>query len=113
MSTQPSLFPSRPQPKQRTFDICKSRHKGNAQSVEANPSDEQKSEEQARVFAFIKGKGLFGATSKEVAAHLRKNLNCVSGRCSELKEMGLVFPNGQRRDRCGVLVAGVSDRREQ
>lgn len=90
-----------------SYDITESRHGGNAESVSANPSDEAKANDQVRVLAFIAGQGTHGATAKEVARHLGKSLNCVSGRCSELRKLGQVFPNGWRRDGSAVLVAGI------
>lgn len=83
-------------------DICASRHRGNEQSREANPTAISKQRDRERVFELISlGRGL---TSKDVAEIMEKPLNCISGRISELKKQQRIAVNGSR-DGCGILVA--------
>lgn len=93
-------------------DICAGRHGGAPASVDAfeavKPS---RPEHRTAVLDLVIAAGLRGITSKEIAARLGLALHKVSGRCSELKALGLVRvackPDGTeyRRDRAAVLVA--------
>ena len=52
---------------------------------------------------WIKSQGDRGSTYKELVAALGRR--SYQQRLSDLKEAGLVVPNGERRDRCAVYVA--------
>ena len=91
MSTQTDLF-----------DICSKRHQGNEQSREANPTNSEKALSRLAVFDIIRYSN--GITSKEIAEQMGRQLNCISGRISELKRMQKVAVNGSR-DGCGILFA--------
>lgn len=88
------------------FDICARRHGDNEQSQLAFQSIQRtRTEACAAVLAFIQSQGASGATNKEIAAHLGKGINAVSGRRSELLADGLIVETDRRRDGCGVVVA--------
>jgi len=76
------------------FDICERKHGGNAESIEANARADKR-QGQRDVIATLTNARL---TSKEIAIKLGKPLNCISGRCSELKMAGVIVPTGVRRD---------------
>ena len=82
------------------FDICWNRHRGNSQSIAANPTLFNKRRDRAKVYEIIQTST--GITSKEIAKQMGRRLNCISGRSSELKHDGLVTIDG-RRDGCGVV----------
>ena len=83
-------------------DVCWNRHRGNPQSIEANPAMRNKRRDRAWVYEIIRCSK--GVTSKEIANQMGRQLNCISGRISELKRDGMVKVNGSR-DGCGVIVA--------
>jgi predicted transcriptional regulator len=82
-------------------DVCESRHKGNAASVAANPAQTDKAVMRARVFRIIEQKGV--TFSKEIARELGMPLNCISGRISELKALGLIQETDERFEKCAGL----------
>lgn len=104
---QRSLFPPFDHHAQQPApDICAGRHGGADTSVEAHErSQAEHAHDWAAVLAYIRQCGTEGATSKQVALHLGKPLNCVSGRCSELIAAQLIVDSGRRRDGCRVMVA--------
>ena len=51
------------------FDVCKSRHRGNAQSIKANPSASSKTRDRDAVYGLIASNGI---TSKEIAEAMGK-----------------------------------------
>jgi hypothetical protein len=51
------------------FDVCKSRHRGNAQSIKANPSASIKTRDRDAVYGLIASDGI---TSKEIAEAMGK-----------------------------------------
>ena len=81
-------------------DICQNRHQGNSESMAANPASVVKQRDRSKVYEIIKLSS--GITSKEIAEQMKRRLNCISGRISELKQAGLVTIWG-RRDACGIL----------
>ena len=88
------------------YDICESRHRGNACSAAAFGSIAPVlCRKQSIVLDVIRSKGLDGCTAKEIAASLGSGLHQISGRCSELKRMGLVIDSNRRREGSAVLVA--------
>ena len=89
-------------------DICKNRHGGNAESVLANPSFENRLADRNKVLRIIKDHD--GITSKEIAELMGRRLHCISGRISELKRDNLVSADGQRRKGCAVIVPKINER---
>lgn len=89
----------------RSDDICENRHGGNAESAAAfeRIRDGLPLVRQA-VFDFIRERGEHGATVHEVAAHLGKTPNAVSGRLTELKADGWIERTDERRGHAAVLV---------
>lgn len=81
-------------------DICQNRHQGNEFSRAANPSDEVKTRDQKAVLSIIRS-SRNGATIHEIASHIGKPINAISGRVTELKAKGLVIVSG-RRNGCGI-----------
>ncbi len=90
------------------FDVCESRHGGNAQSeaafVRATESG-SRSRDYWSAMAAIDAAGVRGLTGKEFAAMVGKGFNAVSGRFAELKRDGLIRETGERREGCAVCVA--------
>ena len=82
------------------FDVCVARHKGNAQSIKANPSASIKTRDRDAVHGLIVAAN--GVTSKEIAEAMGKGLNCISGRISELKRSQKIATRGTR-DGCSIL----------
>lgn len=93
MSTQPAF----------NFDITYRKHGGNEESVAANPSVESKRESHREILKVLRVAGASGQTAKEIAAYFQKPLHKISGRLSELKEMGQIEPTGERRNGSAVL----------
>ncbi len=88
---QPRLIP----------DVCENRHKGNAESIAANPDEATKRAAHTRILDLLVDNNL---TSKEIAAKLGTELHCVSGRLSELLARGdIMRVSNQRREGCSVL----------
>jgi predicted transcriptional regulator len=83
-------------------DICRSRHRDNKESRDANPAGVVKKQVQKVVLSLLQIKS-HGMTSKEIADVLDRPLNAISGRISELKALGLVEPTGERKEGCAVL----------
>jgi len=81
-------------------DICQKRHRGNIESMAANPPSIIKQRDRAKVYEIIKRSS--GIISKEIAEQMNRRLNCISGRISELKQADLITVSG-RRDDCGIL----------
>lgn len=90
-------------------DPCERKHGGNPQSVAAHERVKYTKEEvYKRTTALLKARGSHGATSKEIAAAFGVELNTISGRFSEMKQMGWIKENGERRNGAAVLIlAGV------
>lgn len=86
-------------------DICRTRHRGNANS---NAAFEQHSEQfqtsREMVWHKLRQHPL-GMTAKELAAHFNVPLHSISGRVSELKLAGRVGCTGDRRERSAVVIA--------
>jgi hypothetical protein len=81
------------------FDICANRHGGADTSVEAYESTPASHRQRAReeIVAYIKGCGLDGAITDEVADALDLVSQSASARMSELKALGTIIDSGQRR----------------
>lgn len=90
-------------------DICKNRHRGNAESEAAFQSIKDRlTEREKEVLAMIDAhKG--GLIAEEVADLMHTTVNAISGRCSSLKFKGRIKKVGTRLTRSGnraaVLVA--------
>ena len=81
------------------------KHKNNPQSVAAHKRIARtKADTWKEITELIAARGEYGATSKEIASALGKPLHYLSGRMSELKQMGRIKENGQRRNGAAVLV---------
>lgn len=100
----PTLFPDmqvKPQMPSFPADVTANRHKGNAESVAANPSELRKRESHERILELLRQSNL---TSKEIAARLGVELHTISGRFSELRhQLKLITTTGTKRDGAAVL----------
>ena len=83
-------------------DICENKHQQNAESVAANPGKESKQKDRIRVYQIVLDKS--GITSKEIAKIMKRPLNCISGRITELKKTGQIMAIG-RKNGCAKLYA--------
>lgn len=101
MNEQPNLFTPPAVLARLAPDICANRHKQNPESIAANPSEANKRASHKRILAIM---DIGTWTSKELADALDTKVHCISGRLSELKEMGKIRPTGERREGCSVLV---------
>jgi hypothetical protein len=101
---QPGLFESMPD-----RDITGSKHGGNQESRAAFRGHDR-SRIRWRVFHYIVGSGIAGATTAEVAAGLDRPMHSVSGRMSELKRDGLIVPTDRCRDGGRVCCAARKGR---
>jgi len=80
------------------FDICKNRHRGNAESENANESiHDSKAMLRRSVLEFIRAQGEHGATCQEIADNLGLLYPTASARCSELKARNQVSVTERRR----------------
>ncbi len=99
----PTLFPGMqfaPRIATCPVDITARKHKGNAESIAANPSELRKRESHERILTLLRESNL---TSKEIAARLGVEIHTISGRLSELKQMGKIVATGIRTDGAAVL----------
>jgi predicted transcriptional regulator len=86
------------------WDVCANKHKGNAESKEANAkASSGKLQMREYVLLNIEKAGDYGLTCKELADKWGVGMNTISGRWTELKAAGLIEQIG-RRDGCGVYV---------
>jgi len=93
------------------YDACERRHGGSAASEAANllaaPTKEQ---QRAAVLAAVVRAGAEGITCRELAARWGVEMHTISGRFSELRDLGeirvaLDADGGEiRRDKCGVWI---------
>jgi hypothetical protein len=86
------------------FDICARKHKGNPESVAANPPSSHKARDRQRIYELALLRGDSGLTLKEVVATLGIQIQSASARISELKADHQLIATGSRRDKCAVLV---------
>lgn len=85
------------------FDPCARKHGGNVESQAAwVKASGHLGESQAEVLRIVREAGEQGATSKEVAAALSRELNTISGRFSELVRAGKIYRTTDRRDGAAV-----------
>jgi hypothetical protein len=82
-------------------DVCKGRHGGNPQSVEANKKP-CKDGDRRTILELIKA-APDGRTLKELCEAMGRTPNAISGRITELKMLGRVEVRGVRAG-CGVNV---------
>lgn len=79
-------------------DITAGRHRGSPESEEAHerlrPS---KAYLQAAVLDSLRRRGLYGATTEEIASELGLRVNSVSGRMTELRVAGLAVKTDRHR----------------
>jgi hypothetical protein len=97
VSTQPSLLDQ--------IDVCENKHGGSAESEAAFEKvvrDKQQMYE--RIITLVTARGDYGVTVHEVAGAFGKTPNCVSGRLTELRMLGRLKKNGERRHGAAVLV---------
>ena len=86
---------------QDLFDVCANRSRGNPESRAAFESIRDRlTEQQERVINAIRQSD-DGLTAEEIATKLGTTVNCVSGRCSELKMQGRITTKGRRLTRSG------------
>lgn len=86
-------------------DPCARKHGGNEMSKLAHSKVvHSKQETYKRIMTLLRARGEYGCTSKEIAAAMGKQLNCISGRFAEMKQMGWIKENGERRNGAAVLV---------
>ena len=90
---------------QLPFDITARKHGGNPESKAANPMKEDKQQVRAEIMAYIRSKGIYGATADQVAEHFNCSPNHVAPRISELKMLGKLKPLGRRKTRSGCTAA--------
>lgn len=86
-----------------TYDITQNRHKGNEQSVKANPSDQKKKLQRTAILLFIESRHSFGATSSEIETLFGWAKNRFSGRLTELFADKVICKRGIRSG-CTVYV---------
>ena len=83
------------------LDICERRHRGNAESIAANPSQFAKRQAHERILAILQ---VCNRTGQEVANVLNVPYHKISGRISELRhKLRLIEPTGERRGGGAVL----------
>lgn len=100
--------PDTPQPSssERIGDITAGKHGGNAHSQRAHEINRHSASAMAeRARLFVASQESSGATVKEFAAIVGKQLNQVSGRFSQLKADKKIFDSGRSREGCTVWVA--------
>jgi len=86
-------------------DITARKHGGNPNSVAANERAEPTKEgDRSAIVAWLRTQGLGGGTSKEYAAFTGRQLNCLSGRFSELLRDGLIHRTTMSRDGAAVYL---------
>lgn len=80
------------------FDICAKKHKGNELSRSAHASIQGAKKDQHRhILFYLAHCGRRGATSYEIMNATGMRQASVSARCSELKALNLITPNGETR----------------
>lgn len=95
---QASLSPSLRDPSQR-------KHGGDAASQDAFEQAKVVREGHHReIIEQLRGRGEVGMTAKEYAAMMGIQLNCCSGRFSELNHLGLIVKSSLRRQGAAVWV---------
>lgn len=78
------------------WDVTARKHGGHRNSVRANEKAEPyKATIRERIRVFVVACGHQGTTLKEIAAKFGKQLNQISGRCTELKTAGQIFASGR------------------
>ena len=86
------------------FDITAGKHGGNPESRTANlkacPNKQHWHGEIIRYLAFVRR----DATCAELSQHFGVAMHRISGRCSELKALGLIVPTEERRNGGRVLI---------
>lgn len=91
-----------------TPDICLSRHRGNAQSSEANERvHSRKPCQRDLLLRYIKGCGAFGSTCEQAANALGMRYTSASARIAEMKALGLITESQTRRPTTGGDSAAV------
>jgi hypothetical protein len=83
---------------QKMSDICARRHRGNAESRDANKiAQRSKSECRGLLYAWFQAQGLAGGTCHEASVSTGIRYTTCSARISELKAEGFLVPTGERR----------------
>lgn len=78
------------------WDVTARKHSGHRNSVRANQKVEpHKASIRERIRVFVVACGHQGTTLKEIAAKFGKQLNQISGRCTELKIAAQIFASGR------------------
>jgi hypothetical protein len=88
-----------------SYDITRSRHRGNKQSVAANPSDQHKKIQREHLYQLIEAATTWGKTSEELDDLTgNRGKNFFSGRLTELAKRQQIVKNGVRNG-CAVWIA--------
>lgn len=98
---QGDLFSSLNRVPSLPVDITANRHKGNAASVAANPSSDEKAKMRRQILAFIDFRG--GSYSKEISEETGIGYTTVSARLSDLKAAGAIYGTGERERGCEIV----------
>lgn len=102
--TQQTLFNTTTDTASWATDITARKHKGNSESIAANPQPSVKSKARDTIVWLLRGRS---RTSKEIADAMNVPLHFVSGRLSELKAMNKIYKTGIRRDGAAELAVKV------
>lgn len=79
------------------MDVCKNRHRGNAQSEAANDVVQPyKLNMRERIFFYVFKSRQYGVTCEDIVRDLGMKLQSVSARVSELKATNRVVEDGTR-----------------
>ena len=85
----------------RKDDITSNYHRGNLQSVQANPSENVKLRDRWRIMSVLKESAVWGMTCDEMEQELGMSHQSCSARFSELKRDGQIAQIGRRPTRSG------------
>lgn len=81
-------FNETPQSHGELFDVCKNRHRGNAESEATFQSIKDRlTDSEQEVFDVIRKHPETGMTAEEIALYLNVGVNTISGRCSTLRHI--------------------------
>jgi hypothetical protein len=89
------------------IDITSRRHGGNQESNAAYQRNSFVADKQRLQIALILRDNPTGMTCEELAIQLGIRLTSCSGRCSELKAMGIIMANGEKRKTTSGCSASV------
>lgn len=107
MMNQLTMFVQQGQKAQQMADdICAGRHGQTRESVEANPTSLKKGTDRGEIYRLTARRGRQGLTLDEACEIMGVAANCISGRFTELVEVGALFKSGYcRQTRMGKRAA--------